>query len=196
MTGRRIRFADDVVGGETAEAIGSTPTPTPGGVSNYHKRTKTDQFSAWRRGNYNWVEAERQAEIKAVVHPRPGAWDPWDLSNPAEESHLVQNMKNSRRTYRNRRPDHAANAAVQDDLSDPALAASRSAATISLHERFQAVGFGKVTRLGVGGQNVIYRFDMEDSRKLVHKVVVKVDLTNRSATRTELAVQKVSAGFL
>lgn len=187
---RRIRFADDVVGGDVGGQVAVDNAPTPGGISLDRKKAKTDQFFEWRRGNYNWIEAERQAEINAVVHPKPGAWDPWDLTDPAAGSELEQLIASSRQRYRNNADaDQAANAGALDE--DPAVAASRTAATITLHERFQAVGFGKVTRLGSGGRHATFCFGMEDSRRNVHNVVVKLDLTNESATRDELTILKV-----
>lgn len=187
---RRIRFADGV-GGDETDVLAVDNSPTPGGMSSYNKRARTDQFSEWRRGNYSWVEAERQAEIDAVVHPRPGAWDPWDLVDPAIEGNVAQSKINSRQRYRRRISRQAADGELMDENLSVEL--NRNPAAVTLLERFQAVGFGKVTRLGVGGRDVAFRFGMKDSQRRVHNVVVKLDLTDaRSSIRDEVAVMKVS----
>lgn len=192
MSGRRIRFADDVHG----HGVVRTPViaPTPDGMLFYDKQARTDQFLEWRRGNYNWVEAERQNEIQSTVHPRPGAWDPWDLTDPAAESELEQLIRNSRRRYQNSgagNNNHAPNLGLMGE-DDPGLAERMVADTISITERFQAVGFGKVAPLGVGGRKTTFRFGMQDGEKNVHDVVVQVDLADDLASHEEVGILKVS----
>lgn len=191
MAGRRIRFADDVVGSGVVRAPANAPTP--GGMFFYDKQAKTDQFLEWRRGNYNWVEADRQDEIQSTVHPRPGAWDPWDLTDPAAESELEQRIRNSRQPFQ--RPgslnDQVRNAGLLEEDA-PAVAQRQVDATISITETFQAVGFGKVAALGVGGRKATFRFSMQDLHKHSHSVVVKVNLADASATSEEVGIMKVS----
>lgn len=190
MAGRRIRFADDVVGSGVVRAPANTPTP--GGMFFYHKQAKTDQFLEWRRGNYNWVEADRQDEIQSTVHPRPGAWDPWDLTDPSAGSELEQLIKNSRQPFQ--RPASINNQAPNSGMLEeevPAVAERQVDATIAITQTFQAVGFGKVAPLGIGGRKATFRFSMQDLQKNSHSVVVKVDLADGSATSEEVGILKV-----
>lgn len=194
MSGRRIRFADDVHGHGVVKA--PVNAPTPGGMLFYDKQARTDQFLEWRRGNYNWVESDRQDEIRSTVHPRPGAWDPWDLTDPAAESGLEQLIKDSRQRYQNPGNANNDNQAHMPGLmeeEDPEVAERMVADTISITESFQAVGFGKVAALGVGGRKATFRFGMQDIERNVHNVVVQVDLADDLASHEEVGILKVSS---
>lgn len=193
MSDRRIRFADDVHGHGVVKA--PVNAPTPGGILFYDKQARTDQFREWRRGNYNWVESERLDEIRSTVHPRHGGWDPWDLTDPAAESGLEQLIRNSRQSYRN--PGNANGNNQAPNLGsleeeDPEVAERMVADTISITERFQAVGFGRVAPLGVGGRKATFRFGMQDIERNVHNVVVQVDLADDLASHEEVGLLKVS----
>lgn len=191
MSGRRIRFADDVRGDGVVRA--PVNAPTPGGMLFYNKQSRTDQFWEWRRGNYNWSESERLDEIRSTVHPRLGSWDPWDLTDPAAGSELEQLIKNSRQRYQNLGVNNNKQAPNLGSLEeeDPEVAERMVADTISITENFQAIGFGKVAALGVGGRKATFRFGMQDSEKNIHNVVVQVDLADDLASHEEVGILKV-----
>lgn len=173
---KRFRFADDVVGSgvtkPTRKVSGKKADPREAAF----KKARTDQFSEWRRGNYNWVEAERQAQIKATVHPKPGSWDPWDLTEPTADQ--LNAIGANRRIYGDTDPD------PEDLRARRARAVARTAieeeATTDLPQNFQPMGFKQGRTLGGSGHSVVYRFAMVDKDENRHNVVVKFN-TRRGA---------------
>lgn len=203
---KRVRFANDLGSEEDQVAVtGNLSTARPSDKEfEYIKRVKTDQFSEWRRGYYDWVESSRQAEIKTVVHPKSGAWDPWDLIDHAAVGAL-EAIRHNRRSYRNPNRGKAMIQALRN--KDPIVDARLRLADDAANERLRPLGFfgpfgpgsTKVRRLGFGSNGVTFLFSMESPDRTMHNVVVKLDVRRRSeAIKKEIAVLKVRSylGYL
>lgn len=188
---KRFRFADDVVGEGLVNAPASTPIPQWPDHARmaYTKRATTDRFAEWRRGNYNWVEADRRPQIDAVVHPRPGAWDPWDLTDPAVDG-LLDTIRANRRSFRQASRNQADDALPR--AVRPVLAADVEQASAIVDEQFAPVRFRQVRPLGAGGHAAVFLLVTEDSNWKSHSVVAKLDPRRGSrGTREEIENLKV-----
>lgn len=181
---RRVRFAGLPQPEPNAGPPASNPISRPRSDPQlaYIKQAATDRFSEWRRGNYDWNEGDRRAEIRAVVHPKPGGWDPWDLTDPAADGTLDR-IRGNRRRF----PNAGIGRADVDDEQ-------QSQAADLQNTRFRPVGFRQVRRLGTGGNGLVWLFSMEDRRRSRYNIVVKVDgARGAEATKREIQILKVSA---
>lgn len=211
---RSIRWRESLTGGnadgvETSLAIRRDVTD----AFAYTRRAITDQLREWRRGNYNWDEAKRQPEIAAVVHPKPGGWDFWDLTDPFAAQaggNLLGRIRANRRVL----GGGAAGAGGPEEtfaqflrmedldgpgpmVNDPAFRTERvravQAATNVLNARFGPTSFRRVRPLSTGGESLVFLYSMEDQRRRTHNIVVKVDPGQSAVTTTnEIRVLKVS----
>lgn len=163
---RRFRWAPEVVGEGIIPLPRPSNAPPSQAMSNYYKRCKTDRFLEWRRGNYDWKVENRQAEINAIVHPKPGTWDPWDLREPDNTVDVEYNVFEG--TDARREGDETA-----QDLEE------NRQATESLIDRFRRAGFDQVVVLGRENAYLTVRFGMTDDVGTVHTVVCRVDITGR-----------------
>lgn len=166
---------------------GSASTPSSGPATSleltYFKKAATDRFSEWRRGNYNWTQTARRKEIRAVVHPKPGGWDPWDLIDPADDGTLDR-IRDNRRRFRN---IGAGQAGLDGERGQESWAKELE------QTQFRPVGFRQVRRLGTGGKGLVWLFRMGDTRGRAHNVVVKVGGARvREVTKREIHAMKVS----
>lgn len=153
----------------------------------------TDQFSEWRRGNYAWDEKKRQAEIAAIVHPKPGSLV--TMSNPAE-GRTLDTIREGRRLFLSGQ----ANPDLDDGplLNDPAFGMERvrtvEERTNLLDARLGPVGFKRIKPLSTGGDSLIFLYTMEDQQGRTHDIVVKADPRPGSSSITdEVRILKVSA---
>lgn len=178
---KRFRFADDVVGEGVTAAPPAPRRPNEDPRIIAYKKARTDQFSEWRRGNYDWEESDRQAQIKAVVHPKPGAWDPWDLSEPTDDQ--ANDVRANRRMYRRTDPDEA-----DEEVVRRRVAVVEEAST-DLLQNFQPVGFKSLRTLGVSGRAAIFKCSMVDRDNKRHSVAVKVNA--RQGMSGEVRILKV-----
>lgn len=137
------------------------------------KKTTTDRFDEWRRGNYTWDPADRQAQINAVIHPRAGDYVLQDLSAPT-----LDILRNGRQKYRNAGygADSLEALRARDRNQDQTVENAKRL----LDERFHPVRLRHVKTLGMGGCGVAMLYSMEDRDGGVHRVVVKADIAGYS----------------
>lgn len=162
---KRFRFAADVVGSGVTAA---PPAPRPRNEdpqAGLLRRAITDKFSEWRRGNYDWNAEDRRAQISAVVHPRPGEWDPWDLREPPDDQMAA--VRANRLIYQ----EVDANRPSEETLRRRAVVEEQ--ASIDLIQPFQALGFTSARVLGAGGHTVVFKFGTVDRDGKRSNVAVK-----------------------
>lgn len=181
---RRFRFADDVIG---QGLINAPAEQTDSAKLTRFKKARTLCFSEWRRGNYAWDETARRADIDAVVYPKPGGWDPWDVTDPRADG-LLDGIRASRRTFRAENPDPADNAVLR-----PAQAVGADLPSTTINERLTPLGLKHVRPLGAGGDTAAFIFTIKDTDRRYPKVVAKINKQRGAfAVKKELTTLKVN----
>lgn len=159
----------------------------------YIRRSTTDQFSEWRRGNYTWDAKKRKAEIAAIVHPKPGSWRYNTERTIDPDRGLLDTIRENRRIFL------AGQASPGLDegplLNDPAYRVERVQTVQErgnlLDDRLVPVGFKQIRPLSTGGDSLVFLYTMEDQEARTHDIVVKVDPRQGSSSTNEIRVLKV-----
>lgn len=174
---RRFRWADQVTGEGIIPPRPGANLPLDADVDDFYKRSKTDRFSEWRRGNYDWIQGDRLAHISAIVHPKSGSWDPWDLRAPDD------NLRIEYTAF------EGTDARRQEDETEDETEESREALQL-LVDRFKQSGFDQVELVGRDGSHVTMRFTMVDTDGDTQSLLVRADL--EEGPQTERSVLQVS----